>query len=167
MTGRVAGIHEETPNPFLEISPELAAERAIVSGQWVRLSSPNGSLRIRVLVSDRVQGRQVYLPLNTLFTDAVNLLTGSGTDHATHTPAYKETPVRMEVLSESGENPLPRLNFRYAARTPQNGVEVERKWNRSDYIFPGDVRSGHNSLVQITPGTMKNEKGRADHGTAD
>src|SRR5579875_2556818 len=167
MTGRVAGIHEETPNPFLEISPELAAERVIVSGQWVRLTSPNGHLRIRVLVSDRVQGRQIYLPLNTLFTDATNMLTGHHTDHATHTPAYKETPVRMEVLPESGENPLPRLNFRYAARTPQNGVEVERKWNRSDYIFPGDVRSGHNSLVQITPGTMKNEKGRADHGTAD
>jgi formate dehydrogenase major subunit len=62
----------------------------------------------------------------------------------THTPAYKETAVHMQVLAAKGENPLPRTNFRWGHPTPQNGVEVERKWRQSSYQFPG------NALIQIS-----------------
>jgi formate dehydrogenase major subunit len=41
------------------------------------------------------------------------------------------------VLNETGENPLPRINSRFGHPTPQRGVEVERKWKRSDYRMPG------------------------------
>ena len=58
---------------------------------------------------------------------AVNRLTGSHTDRATHTPAYKETAVKMRLLDEVGESPLPRGNSRLGTPTPQRGVEVERK----------------------------------------
>jgi hypothetical protein len=51
----------------------------------------------------------------------------------THTPAYKEASVSTRVLAEATvENPLPRTNFRFGHPTPQRGVEVERKWNRSE-----------------------------------
>jgi formate dehydrogenase major subunit len=73
----------------------------------------------------------------------VNLLTGSHTDQATHTPAYKETAVKLQVLNLKGESPLPRTNFRFGHPTPQIGVKVEAKWQRPDYRFPGE------SLVQI------------------
>ena len=33
--------------------------------------------------------------------------------------------------------PLPRINSRFGHPTPQNGVEVERKWSRPDYRVPG------------------------------
>ena len=99
-------------------------------------------LRSQVLVTDRVQGKQVYMPLNSP-EKPVNLLTGSYVDREVHTPAYKETAVQMKTLPWKGENPLPRLNFRYGTPTPQQGVEVERKWKRSDYRMPG------NGLVQI------------------
>jgi formate dehydrogenase major subunit len=71
---------------------------------------------------------------------AVNFLTGSETDAATHTPAYKETAVRIAVLPGVGENPLPQVNSRYGHPTPQKGVEVERKWRRPDYRLPGADR---------------------------
>jgi formate dehydrogenase major subunit len=45
--------------------------------------------------------------------------------------------VRLKVL-EHGESPLPRINFRFGHPTPQQGVEVERKWKRRDYRMPGD-----------------------------
>ncbi len=147
MTGRVAGIHAETPDPFLEISPQLAAERSLASGQWVRVVSRHGRIRVQVQVSDRVRGREVYLPLNTRADNGVNRLTGSNTDRDTHTPAFKETSVRLEPLPETGDAPLPRLNFRFGSRTPQKGVEVERKWNRDDYKTP-DGEPG--TFVQIT-----------------
>jgi len=61
----------------------------------------------------------------------------------THTPAYKEASVRLTVLDQTGADPLPRINPRHGHSTPKNGVEVERKWARSDYHPPG------NGLVQI------------------
>lgn len=150
MTGRVPGIQAETPNPFLEVSRELAAERSLTTGQWVRLISRNGAIRVQVLISDRVRGRELYLPLNTRADNGLNRLTGHFTDRDTHTPAYKETAVRLEPLPERGESPLPRLNFRFGTRTPQNGVEVERKWNRNDYKMPdGASRGTSEPLVQI------------------
>ena len=142
MTYRVAGVREETPNRFLEVSPELAEARGIATGQWVDVTSRHGEIRTQVLVTDRVNGNQVYMPLNSP-EKPVNLLTGSFTDRTTHTPAYKETPVKIKVLPWRGENPLPRINFRYGKPTPQHGVEVERKWKRADYRMPG------NGLVQI------------------
>jgi formate dehydrogenase major subunit len=144
MTYRVNGIREETPERYLEISEELAKERDIESGRWVRVTSRHGSLVIKVLVTTRVHGKQVYLPL--LSRDGpINILTGSQADPATNTPAFKETAVNIRVLPEQGTNPLKPLNFRYSRKpTPQTGVEVERKWKRKDYRMPGT-----GALVQI------------------
>jgi formate dehydrogenase major subunit len=146
MTFRSKGIMEETPNTWVEISPELAADRGIKTGRWVRLRSKYGQVRVQVLITDRVQGKQIYLPLNSS-EQPVNRLTGVGLDRATHTPAYKETTVQMIPLDEQGANPLPRINFRFGHPTPQNGVEVERKWQRSDYRLPGTAPD--DKLVQI------------------
>jgi formate dehydrogenase major subunit len=136
LTYRSSGIREQVPDTFVEISPELARERGVQSGSWVQLFSRYGNLRVRTLVSDRVRAKQLYMPMNSSETP-VNLLTGSHTDRVTHTPAYKEASVRMVVLSETGESPLPRINSRFGHPTPQFGVEVERKWKRADYRMPG------------------------------
>lgn len=142
LTYRTEGIREKTPDTFVEISPELATQRGIESGTWVQLISRYGEVRVRALVTDRVRGRELYMPMNSTQIP-VNKLTSSHTDPATHTPAYKETSVQLHVLPEIGENPLPRSNFRWGHPTPQHGVEVDRKWKRPDYSVPGD------DLVQI------------------
>ncbi len=91
------------------------------------------------------------MPLNSI-EEPVNRLTSSFTDRNTHTPAFKETAVSMTVLPEQGENPLPRRNFRYGTRTPQPGLEIERKWARADYHLPGTAPG--DKLVQITSTTV-------------
>jgi formate dehydrogenase major subunit len=136
LTYRVPGIAEKTPDTFVEVSPQLAEERGLQSGSWVRLMSRYGELRVRALVTDRVHGNELYMPMNSSEI-LVNSLTSSYTDSATDTPAYKETSVRMDVLAERGESPLPRINWRFGHPTPQSGVEVERKWKRPDYRIPG------------------------------
>ncbi len=144
MTYRVPGIASKTPDTFVEVSPQLAAERGIQSGTWVQLMSRYGKVRVRALVTDRVRGKELYMPMNSV-ESPVNRLTSSHTDAVTHTPAYKEVSVQLLVLPEvRGENPLPRTNSRWGHPTPQHGVEVERKWKRADYIVPGG-----NGLVQI------------------
>ena len=142
LTYRIAGIREKTPDVFVEVSPDLAKQRGIQSGTWVQLTSRYGQVRVRALVTDRVHGKQLYMPMNSVETP-VNRLTSSHTDAVTHTPAYKEAAVHLRVLPEIGESPLPRINHRFGHPTPQHGVEVERKWKRQDYHVPG------NGLVQI------------------
>jgi formate dehydrogenase major subunit len=146
MSYRVPGVKEITPTNFVEVSPELAVERGIESGRWVRLESPYGRVRVQALVTPRVQGKQMYMGMISVL-DPVNALTSSHVDRATHTPAYKELSVKMTVLPEMGANPLPRKNFRYGTRTPTEGVEVERKRARADYHVPGT--KPQDKLVQI------------------
>jgi formate dehydrogenase major subunit len=133
---RAEGIREKTPDTWVEVSPELAEERHLQSGSCVRLVSRYGQVRVRALVTDRVRGHELYMPMNSS-ERIVNRLTGTHTDAATNTPAYKETSVRMETLPEVGESPLPRINSRFGHTTPQPGVEVGRKWARADYRVPG------------------------------
>ena len=54
----------------------------------------------------------------------------------------------MTVLPEQAEDHLTRKNFRYGTRTPQSGVEIERKWARPGYHVPGSAAA--DKLVQIT-----------------
>jgi formate dehydrogenase major subunit len=143
MTYRVPGIKEKTPDVFVEVSPKLAEDRGIQSGAWVQLTSRYGQVRVRAVVTDRVHDKELYMPMNSV-ESPVNRLTSNYTDLVTHTPAYKEASVSLRVLpEETGENPLPRTNSRFGHPTPQNGVEVERKWKRADYSLPS------NGMVQI------------------
>jgi formate dehydrogenase major subunit len=144
MTYRSEGIREKTPDTFVEVSPELALERGIESGTWVQLTSRHGKVRVRALVTERVSGHQLYMPMNST-ESPVNRLTSSHTDKATHTPAYKETAVNMRLLPEAnGGSPLPRINHRFGHPTPQDGVEVQRKWKRPDYHMPGNGNGNGN-----------------------
>ena len=151
MTYRSPGVKEITPDTFLEVSPELAAERGLTTGRFVQLQNAYGRLKVQVLVSDRVTGKQLYMPMNST-EQPVNKVTSSHTDRATHTPAFKETSVQMTILPEQGENPLPRINFRYGTRHPQPGVEIERKWAQPGYHLPGTQHGDR--LVQIKSTTI-------------
>jgi formate dehydrogenase major subunit len=137
MTGRVAGIHGITPNAFVELAPELARQRGIETGTRVKLQSAYGEIEVLALISDRVKGNELYMTNNSV-EHAYNRLTGSNADPVTHTPAYKECRVRISIVEQMDEPPLPRRNFRFGRRTPQAGVEVERKWKRADYHSPAE-----------------------------
>ena len=94
-------------------------------------------------ITDRVKGKEIYIPLNNDAMangdmGAINLLTNSDVDKYTDTPSYKRTSARMEVISKRGKSPLNPTNFRVdKQRHPQYSVQVQKKWNRSDYVFPG------------------------------
>ncbi|WP_342354919.1 formate dehydrogenase subunit alpha [Neobacillus mesonae] len=139
LTYKSKGIAEKTPEAFLEVSPELAEERGIRNGTLVRLTSPFGNVKVKCTITDRVKRKEVYLPMNDAGDGAVNFLTSSAADKDTDTPAYKDTRVKLEILQQEGINPLPKINFRHGHPQPQIGVQVQKKWARKDYIFPGDL----------------------------
>ena len=137
MTYRVPGIAYKVPNSFCEVSPELAEERGIREGAEVKLISRAGEVTVTVHITDRVQGKELYLPLNDNGQSAVNYLTDNTVDKDTNTPAYKEIACKMEIVTRKGKSPLKLNNYRRGNRQPQKGVRVEDKWERKDYIFPG------------------------------
>lgn len=143
MTYKSPGLTHELPNAFLEISPELAEARGVEEGATVKLISRSGEVTVDVHITDRVQGNEMYLPLNDAGEAAINFLTSSDADKDTNTPAFKEVAVKMKVLTKKGKSPIPEHNHRRGNRQPQIGVQVEKKWQRDDYQFPGSKVKQH------------------------
>lgn len=108
--------------------------RKIQTGDFVRVTSKWGSIKVRALITERVSGNELYMPMNAASDDAtVNLLTSYTRDPDSDTPAYKELPVKIEKLKKNGGSPLPANNSRYGKPEPQIGILVSEKWKRKDY----------------------------------
>ena len=136
-TYKTPGIRTQVPGTFLEISQELSDERNIVTGDMVRIISKWGSAKASVLVTGRVSGHELYLPMNGAGEESVNRLTSRLMDPDTHTPSYKEVAVRIEKIDEAARgNALPRNNHRYKKPVPQKGINIDGKWKRGDYSDP-------------------------------
>jgi Uncharacterized anaerobic dehydrogenase len=131
---RTAGIKEKVPNVFIEVSPELAKERGLNEGDLVRIVSPVGSIKARVVITSRVEGKNLFLAIHNNMEETVNTLTTDFRDPTSKTPAYKELPVRIEKIEEGkGIEPLPLINPRYYKGVSQIGIKVEEKWKRPEY----------------------------------
>ena len=160
MTMRSPGLAERVPDAWVEMSRRTAEDHGgLRSGDWVTLSNDRGELTTRVLLSDQVRDGELWVPI-TSNEARVNDLTSSVVDPDSRTPAYKELAVAIrradhEVAhpapgrrgadrarrggppADPQGTPLPRSHHRYGNPTPQDGVEVERKWARPDYHVPG------------------------------
>jgi formate dehydrogenase major subunit len=147
LTDETAGIVFKIDRSFVEVSPELATERGVKAGSIVRLVSRRGAIKVSVEVTDRVQGKQMYMPMHGRKNiEAINVLTSFESDKDTDTPAYKELAVKMEVLSVEGHPPLKANNQRNATPNPVSGVQVNQKWQREDYKRPPKRRPAGSGL---------------------
>ncbi len=54
-----AGLRRQAPEPALDISPELAAQRGIGGGDWIRLTTHGGSARLRARLNPALDPRTV------------------------------------------------------------------------------------------------------------
>jgi len=55
MTRWLPWLAELQPKGFAEISPELAAEKGVRSGDWITVSSPRGEVEVLALVTERIR----------------------------------------------------------------------------------------------------------------
>ncbi len=101
------------PEPIVEISEELAAEKGIVKGDWVHVYSNRGGLKCKAVVTKRIKplicdGKTVHIvgvPLHWGFTGAARK--GAGTNSLTpfvgdaniQTPEFKAFLVNIERSS--------------------------------------------------------------------
>jgi formate dehydrogenase major subunit len=102
MTRNLPWLVETFPNMFVELSPDLAAERGIKQGDWVVVESARGTLKAQAVVTRRVQSfqingktiHQVAMPWHFGYAglvtgDSANLLTPAVGDANTGIPEYK------------------------------------------------------------------------------
>ncbi len=94
-TGRAEGIDFLLPEETLEVHPDDVAAWGLTDGGWAVVTSPRGSVRIRVKATRRSPRGTVFASF--AFDDTpVNVLTGGGYDPVTHTAEMKVCPVRVE-----------------------------------------------------------------------
>jgi formate dehydrogenase major subunit len=96
-TGRAQGIDYLLPEELLEVHPDDVAAWGLTDGDWCKLSSRRGSVKIRVQATRRSPRGTVFASFS--FSDVpVNILTGSGYDPITQTAELKVCPVRVEAV---------------------------------------------------------------------
>ena len=97
MTRRSQGIAEVVPEELAEISAEDAKALQLADGDWVRVSSRRGELKVRAKVSERMQAGNVFMTFH--HQDALtNILTSGFRDPITGTPEYKSCAVKLEAV---------------------------------------------------------------------
>jgi len=101
------------PEQFVEISEELAAEKGIAKGDWVKVSSNRGYIKAKAVVTKRIKalqvdGRTIHhvgIPLHWGFVGVArkgflaNHLPVAVGDANTQTPEYKTFLVNIEKIS--------------------------------------------------------------------
>jgi formate dehydrogenase major subunit len=117
-------LNELQPEMFVELSPELAAERGIVHGGWVTVSSARGRIEVRAMVTRRmrplfVNGRvvhQVGLPFHWGFAGQVvggnaNDLTALVAEQNVSMHEGKSFGCQVEPGRRSGRTLRPTVSF--------------------------------------------------------
>lgn len=93
-TGRSQGIDYLLPEELLEVHPDDVAAWGLEDGSWARVTSPRGSILIKVKATRRSPKGTVFASFS--FADVpVNVLTGSGYDPTTHTAEVKVSIVKV------------------------------------------------------------------------
>ncbi|QYZ64736.1 MAG: nitrite reductase [Gammaproteobacteria bacterium (ex Lamellibrachia satsuma)] len=97
-TGKIGNNNKYSPIPFIEISPDLCAELGIQRGEYVRLVSRRSDAVVMAQPTQRVAKNMVFLPFH--FHDCANRLTLGLLDPHSRQPAYKQSAIRIEKITD-------------------------------------------------------------------
>ena len=99
MTRRSAKLEQESPEAYVEVNPEDAAELGVSKGGQVKLISRRGEIQTKAWVTDRVPRGLVFAPFH--FAEAAaNVLTNPALDPVAKIPEYKVCAVRLEPIDD-------------------------------------------------------------------
>jgi predicted molibdopterin-dependent oxidoreductase YjgC len=98
MTRQGTGLNRLYPELLAEINPEDAGKMGSEDGSFVIISSRRGSIKVKVLLTQRSGKGVVFVPFH--FAEAaVNLLTNCALDPVAKIPEYKVCAVKIERAS--------------------------------------------------------------------
>ncbi len=95
MTRRGTALNRLYPELLAEINPYDAEKLGISEGDYVRITSRRGHIRVKAHLSERSQRGMVFVPFH-FHEAAVNLLIHAEVDPVSKIPEYKVSAVRIE-----------------------------------------------------------------------
>ena len=97
MTRRVSGLDQLQPEERLRIHPRDAAKMSLADGDWTRVASRRGRIRVRAQVTEQVRPGVVFLTFH--FAEALgNVLTNPALDPIAKIPELKVCAVKVEPV---------------------------------------------------------------------
>lgn len=97
-TGKIGNLNKFSPTPYMEMNPSAAAKLGIEHMEYVRVVSRRSDTVIMVQLTERVAPNAVFIPMH--FHECVNRLVLGLLDPYSRQPAFKQSAVRIEKISD-------------------------------------------------------------------
>jgi predicted molibdopterin-dependent oxidoreductase YjgC len=98
MTRRVVGLNALQPEESLRIHPKDATQIGLTDGEWTKVTSRRGTVRVRAQFTAEVQPGVVFLTFH--FAEALgNVLTNPALDPIAKIPELKVCAVSVEPIA--------------------------------------------------------------------
>jgi assimilatory nitrate reductase catalytic subunit len=97
-TGKIGNINKFSPTPFMEMNPSAAEKLGLKQMDYARILSRRSSAIVLVMLTQRVAPDAVFIPMH--YYDCVNRLSLGLLDPYSRQPAYKQSAVRIEKVSD-------------------------------------------------------------------
>jgi assimilatory nitrate reductase catalytic subunit len=94
-TRRIGGLVAQTPEPYCEMHPILAAKIGVVDGEFVRVESRRGATVVRAKVVKTIRPDTVFVPYHWPVDRAANRCTIRALDPVSNIPEFKVCAVRV------------------------------------------------------------------------
>ncbi|MEU7892968.1 molybdopterin-dependent oxidoreductase [Nonomuraea sp. NPDC049152] len=95
-TRRIAPLVEASPEPYVELHPDLAEHLAIAAGDLVRVSSRRGAVEGVARISEAIRSDTVFMPFHW---EGANRLTNPALDPTSKMPEFKVCAVKLEKVA--------------------------------------------------------------------
>jgi formate dehydrogenase major subunit len=100
MSRRAAKLNKLKPEALLDINPDDAQAAGLSDNAEVRLTSPYGTVRIKLSFSDSMQPGYLFAPIHYSQPNFNSLMSAVPIDPQARMPALKVVPVRIEGLTD-------------------------------------------------------------------
>ena len=104
-TRRVAELDDESPEPFVEMHPQIARLFGIGEGALVTVSSRRGTATARAHLSNAIRHDTLFMPFHWAGGGRANLLTNPALDPHSRMPEFKTCAVRIEPCRDPTPTP--------------------------------------------------------------
>jgi len=100
-TRRIRPLVDQTPEPFVEIHPTLAARLGIQDGDWTTVETRRSTLTVQAHVVKSIRPDTVFVPYHWPGKRSANQLTVAAQDPISKIPAYKVCACRVHKATDA------------------------------------------------------------------
>lgn len=111
-TRLVEALNESSGDPFVELHPDVAADRGLAEGDQTRVTTRRGSVVVTARLSNTIRVDTIFMPFHWSGAHRANTLTIDTLDPTSRMPEFKACAARIEPVngleSASGVEPMKR-----------------------------------------------------------